>query len=105
MRHGADVLRSLGMLPEDCQIEYRENVMEQVPAEEVAAAAAEQAAAVAAAAEAAGAGQTASFQPVEADVTASRSGRSGGARARRHGRGPVVTAEDLTATRPLQPRL
>ena len=49
VRHGADVLRSLGMLPEDCQIEYRENVMEQVPAEEVAAAAAEQAAAVAAA--------------------------------------------------------
>ena len=50
VRHGADVLRGLGMLPEDCQIEYRENVMEQVPAEEVAAAAAEQAAAVAAAA-------------------------------------------------------
>lgn len=92
VRHGADVLRGLGMLPEDCQIEYRENVMEQVPAEEVAAAAAEQAAAVAAAAEAAGAGQTASFQPVEASQAPAETALEATAEV------PVVTGEDLTAT-------
>lgn len=108
VRHGADVLRSLGMLPEDCQIEYRENVMEQVPAEEVAAAAAEQAAAVAAAA--AGAGQTASFSPVEggqdaagvtaaaAPVVAEASQAPAETALEATAEVPVVTGEDLTAT-------
>lgn len=107
VRHGADVLRGLGMLPEDCQIEYRENVMEQVPPEEVAAAAAEQAAA---AAEAAGAGQTASFSPVEggqdaadaAGVTAAAAPVASQAPAETAleatAEVPVVTGEDLTAT-------
>lgn len=95
VRHGADVLRSLGMLPEDCQIEYRENVMEQVPAEEVAAAAAEQAAA---AAEAAGAGQTASFSPVEAEVTAAAPTAPAEPELGATAEVPVVTGEDLTAT-------
>ena len=63
VRHGADVLRSLGMLPEDCEIEYLQNVMEQVPAEEVAAATAATPA-VQPAPEAAG--ETASFSPVDA---------------------------------------
>ena len=98
VRHGADVLRGLGMLPEDCQIEYRENVMEQVPAEEVAAAAAEQAAAVAAAAEAAGAGQTASFQPVEAEVTTAAPTAPAEPELGATAEVPVVTGEDLTAT-------
>lgn len=113
VRHGADVLRGLGMLPEDCQIEYRENVMEQVPAEEVAAAAAEQAAAVAAAAEAAGAGQTASFSPVEggqdaadaagvtaaaAPVAAEASQAPAETALEATAEVPVVTGEDLTAT-------
>lgn len=98
VRHGADVLRGLGMLPEDCQIEYRENVMEQVPAEEVAAAAAEQAAAVAAAAEAAGAGQTASFQPVEAEVTTATPTAPAEPELGATAEVPVVTGEDLTAT-------
>ena len=98
VRHGADVLRGLGMLPEDCQIEYRENVMEQVPAEEVAAAAAEQAAAVAAAAEAAGAGQTASFQPVEAEVTTAAPAAPAEPELGATAEVPVVTGEDLTAT-------
>lgn len=110
MRHGADVLRVLGMLPEDCQIEYRENVMEQVPAEEVAAAAAEQAAAAAAAA---GAGQTASFSPVEggqdaadaagvtaaaAPVAAEASQAPAETVLEATAEVPVVTGEDLTAT-------
>lgn len=110
VRHGADVLRGLGMLPEDCQIEYRENVMEQVPAEEVAAAAAEQAAA---AAEAAGAGQTASFSPVEggqdaadaagvtaaaAPVAAEASQAPAETALEATAEVPVVTGEDLTAT-------
>ena len=110
VRHGADVLRSLGMLPEDCQIEYRENVMEQVPAEEVAAAAAEQAAA---AAEAAGAGQTWSFSPVEggqdaadaagvtaaaAPVAAEASQAPAETALEATAEVPVVTGEDLTAT-------
>ena len=95
VRHGADVLRSLGMLPEDCQIEYRENVMEQVPAEEVAAAAAEQAAT---AAEAAGAGQTASFQPVEDEVTTAAPTASAEPELGATAEVPVVTGEDLTAT-------
>ena len=110
VRHGADVLRGLGMLPEDCQIEYRENVMEQVPAEEVAAAAAEQAAAAAAAA---GAGQTASFSPVEggqdvadaAGVTAAAAPVAAEAlqapaetALEATAEVPVVTGEDLTAT-------
>lgn len=110
VRHGADVLRGLGMLPEDCQIEYRENVMEQVPAEEVAAAAAEQAAAVA---EAAGAGQTASFSPVEggqdaadaagvtaaaAPVAAEASQAPAEIALEATAEVPVVTGEDLTAT-------
>ena len=110
VRHGADVLRGLGMLPEDCQIEYRENVMEQVPAEEVAAAAAERAAAVAAAAEAAGAGQTASFSPVEggqdaagvtaaaAPVAAEASQAPAETALEATAEVPVVTGEDLTAT-------
>ncbi len=108
VRRGADVLRSLGMLPEDCQIEYRENVMEQVPAEEVAAAAAERAAAVAAAA--AGAGQTASFSPVEggqdaagvtaaaAPVVAEASQAPAETALEATAEVPVVTGEDLTAT-------
>lgn len=108
VRRGADVLRSLGMLPEDCQIEYRENVMEQVPAEEVAAAAAERAAAVAAAA--AGAGQTASFSPVEggqdaagvtaaaAPVAAEASQAPAETALEATAEVPVVTGEDLTAT-------
>lgn len=108
VRHGADVLRGLGMLPEDCQIEYRENVMEQVPAEEVAAAAAEQAAAVAAAA--AGAGQAASFSPVEggqdaagvtaaaAPVVAEASQAPAETALEATAEVPVVTGEDLTAT-------
>lgn len=87
VRHGADVLRSLGMLPEDCQIEYRENVMEQVPAEEVAAAA-----------EAAGAGQTASFSPVEAEVTAAAPTAPAEPELGATAEVPVVTGEDLTAT-------
>ena len=95
VRHGADVLRGLGMLPEDCQIEYRENVMEQVPAEQVAAAAAEQAAAVAAAA---GAGQTASFQPVEAEVTTAAPTAPAEPELGATAEVPVVTGEDLTAT-------
>lgn len=95
VRHGADVLRGLGMLPEDCQIEYRENVMEQVPAEEVAAAAAEQAAA---AAESAGAGQTASFQPVEAEVTAAAPTAPAVPELGATAEVPIVTGEDLTAT-------
>lgn len=110
VRHGADVLRGLGMLPEDCQIEYRENVMEQVPAEEVAAAAAEQAAAVAAAA---GAGQTASFSPVEdgqdaadaagvtaaaAPVAAEASQAPAETALEATAEVPIVTGEDLTAT-------
>ena len=110
VRHGADVLRGLGMLPEDCQIEYRENVMEQVPAEEVAAAAAEQAAA---AAEAAGAGQTASFSPVEggqdaadaagvtaaaAPVAAEASQAPAETALEATAEVPVVTGEGLTAT-------
>lgn len=110
VRHGADVLRGLGMLPEDCQIEYRENVMEQVPAEEIAAAAAEQAAA---AAEAAGAGQTASFSPVEggqdtadaagvtaaaAPVAAEASQAPAETALEATAEVPVVTGEDLTAT-------
>lgn len=110
VRHGADVLRGLGMLPEDCQIEYRENVMEQVPAEEVAAAAAEQAAA---AAEAAAAGQTASFSPVEggqdaadaagvtaaaAPVAAEASQAPAETALEATAEVPVVTGEDLTAT-------
>lgn len=110
VRHGADVLRGLGMLPEDCQIEYRENVMEQVPPEEVAAAAAEQAAAVA---EAAGAGQTASFSPVEggqdaadaagvtaaaAPVAAEASQAPAETALEATAEVPVVTGEDLTAT-------
>ena len=98
VRHGADVLRGLGMLPEDCQIEYRETVMEQVPAEEVAAAAAEQAAAVAAAAEAAGAGQTASFQSVEAEVTTAAPTAPAEPELGATAEVPVVTGEDLTAT-------
>ena len=98
VRHGADVLRGLGMLPEDCQIEYCENVMEQVPAEEVAAAAAEQAAAVAAAAEAAGAGQTASFQSVEAEVTTAAPTAPAEPELGATAEVPVVTGEDLTAT-------
>lgn len=98
VRHGADVLRGLGMLPEDCQIEYRENVMERVPAEEVAAAAAEQAAAVAAAAEAAGAGQTASFRPVEAEVTTAAPTAPAEPELGATAEVPVVTGEDLTAT-------
>ena len=108
VRHGADVLRSLGMLPEDCQIEYKTDVMEQVPAEEVAAAAAEQAAAVAAAA--AGAGQTASFSPVEggqdaagvtaaaAPVVAEASQAPAETALEATAEVPVVTGEDLTAT-------
>lgn len=110
VRHGADVLRGLGMLPEDCQIEYRENVMEQVPAEEVAAAAAEQAAEAAAAA---GAGQTASFSPVEggqdaadaagvtaaaAPVAAEASQAPAETALEATAEVPVVTGEDLTAT-------
>ena len=102
VRHGADVLRGLGMLPEDCQIEYRENVMEQVPAEEVAAAA-----------EAAGAGQTASFSPVEggqdaadaagvtaaaAPVAAEASQAPAETALEATAEVPVVTGEDLTAT-------
>lgn len=108
VRHGADVLRSLGMLPEDCQIEYRENVMEQVPAEEVAAAAAERAAAAAEAA-----GQTASFSPVEggqdaadaagvtaaaAPVAAEASQAPAETALEATAEVPVVTGEDLTAT-------
>ena len=61
VRHGAEVLRGLGMLPAECEIEYLDNVMEQVPAEEAAAA-------QGASAEVAGAGQTASFSPVDAGV-------------------------------------
>lgn len=111
VRHGANVLRSLGMLPEDCQIEYRENdAMEQVPAEEVAATAAEQAAAAAAAA---GAGQTASFSPVEggqdaadaagvtaaaAPVAAEASQAPAETVLEATAEVPVVTGEDLTAT-------
>ena len=95
VRHGADVLRSLGMLPEDCQIEYKTDVMEQVPAEEVAAAAAEQAAEAAAAA---GAGQTASFSPVEADVTAAAPAAPAEPELGATAEVPVVTGEDLTAT-------
>ena len=102
VRHGADVLRGLGMLPEDCQIEYRENVMEQMPAEEVAAAAA-----------AAGAGQTASFSPVEggqdaadaagvtaaaAPVAAEASQAPAETALEATAEVPVVTGEDLTAT-------
>lgn len=93
VRHGADVLRSLGMLPEDCQIEYNVNVMEQVPAEEIAAAAAEQAAAAAEAV----AGQTTSFQPVEdfsAPVDQAACESELGATAEV----PAVTSDDLTAT-------
>ena len=110
VRHGADVLRSLGMLPEDCQIEYKTDVMEQVPAEEVAAAAAEQAAEAAAAA---GAGQTASFSPVEggqdaadaagvtaaaAPVAAEASQAPAETALEATAEVPVVTGEDLTAT-------
>ena len=93
VRHGADVLRSLGMLPEDCEIEYLQNVMEQVPAEE-ATAAAVQAAPMA--------GETASFSPVDdPDATvyapaddAAEAAAPGSTAAMR----PVATAEDLTAT-------
>ena len=98
VRHGADVLRGLGMLPEDCQIEYRENVMEQVPAEEIAAA---------------GAGQTASFSPVEggqdaadaagvtaaaAPVAAEASQAPAETALEATAEVPIVTGEDLTAT-------
>lgn len=86
VRHGADVLRSLGMLPEDCQIEYKTGVMEQVPAEELVAATAEQAAAAAA--------ETANFQPVEAEAPQAPAEPALEATAEV----PVVTSDDLTAT-------
>ena len=65
VRHGADVLRSLGMLPEDCEIEYLQNVMEQVPAEEATDVTGAAPATAAASAAPVAAGETASFSPVD----------------------------------------